>query len=70
MRLSTGKSAALQGITPNTYAGFVLCVLPVQHRNAVLQGITHDIHADVAHDEGIMQMHDDAEKFDPRTEQV
>jgi solute carrier family 20 (sodium-dependent phosphate transporter) len=39
-------------------------------RNAALRGVTHDIHADVKDDEGIMQMHDDAEKFDPRTETV
>lgn len=39
-------------------------------RNAALSGMTHDIHADVKHDDEIMQMHEDAEKFDPRTEQV
>ncbi|WIA29452.1 hypothetical protein OEZ86_011953 [Tetradesmus obliquus] len=39
-------------------------------RNAALSGITHDIHADVKHDEAIMEMHDAAEKFDPRTEHV
>jgi sodium-dependent phosphate transporter len=39
-------------------------------RNAALSGISHDIHADVKHDEGIMEMHEAAEKFDPRTETV
>eukprot|EP00878_Enallax_costatus_P032942 GHUV01036296.1.p1 GENE.GHUV01036296.1~~GHUV01036296.1.p1 ORF type:complete len:434 (+),score=58.06 GHUV01036296.1:211-1512(+) len=39
-------------------------------RNAALSGVTHDIHNDVKQDEEIMQMHEDAEKFDPRTEQV
>jgi sodium-dependent phosphate transporter len=39
-------------------------------RNAALSGISHDIHADVKQDEGIMQMHEAAEKFDPRTETV
>lgn len=44
--------------------------MSASYRNAALQGVTHDIHADVVHDEGIMEMHNDAEKFDPRTEQV
>uniref|UniRef100_A0A383VLB7 Phosphate transporter n=1 Tax=Tetradesmus obliquus TaxID=3088 RepID=A0A383VLB7_TETOB len=39
-------------------------------RNAALSGVTHDIHADVKDDEAIMDMHDAAEKFDPRTEHV
>lgn len=39
-------------------------------RNAALKGVTHDIHADVRDQEQIMTMHDDAERFDPRTEQV
>ena len=39
-------------------------------RNAALSGISTDIHKDVEHDEELMAMHDDAEKFDPRTEQV
>lgn len=39
-------------------------------RNIFLRGMTHDIHADVKEDEGIMQMHADAERFDPRTEEV
>ncbi|KAF6251745.1 phosphate transporter family-domain-containing protein [Scenedesmus sp. NREL 46B-D3] len=39
-------------------------------RNAALSGVTHDIHADVKDDEAIMEMHDSAEKFDPRTEHV
>lgn len=39
-------------------------------RNAALRGMTHDIHADVKDNHDIMQMHDDAEKFDPRTETV
>jgi sodium-dependent phosphate transporter len=39
-------------------------------RNAALSGVTHDIHADVKDDEGIMEMHEAAEKFDPRTEHV
>jgi hypothetical protein len=32
--------------------------------------MTHDIHADVKQDAGIMAMHADAERFDPRTEEV
>lgn len=32
--------------------------------------MTHDIHADVQQDESIMAMHADAERFDPRTEEV
>lgn len=32
-------------------------------RNKALSGVTHDIHADIKHDEGIMDMHDTAEKF-------
>jgi sodium-dependent phosphate transporter len=39
-------------------------------RNAALSGISHDIHADVVHDEAIMDMHEAAERFDPRTETV
>jgi hypothetical protein len=39
-------------------------------RNAALSGLTHDIHTDVKQDDAIMEMHDDAEKFDPRTEEV
>ncbi|WIA18457.1 hypothetical protein OEZ85_009915 [Tetradesmus obliquus] len=39
-------------------------------RNAALSGISHDIHADVEHDAAIMDMHDSAERFDPRTETV
>jgi sodium-dependent phosphate transporter len=39
-------------------------------RNAALSGVSTDIHKDVAHDEGIQEMHDAAEKFDPRTEEV
>lgn len=40
------------------------------YRNVALSGVTHDIHKDVTDNEEIMQMHEDAEKFDPRTEQV
>ena len=39
-------------------------------RNAMLKGISTDIHEDVAHDEVTVAMHDAAEKFDPRTEQI
>ena len=39
-------------------------------RNVALSGISTDIHKDIAHDEELLTMHDDAEKFDPRTEQV
>lgn len=39
-------------------------------RNSALSGLTHDIHKDIQHDDAIMEMHDNAEKFDPRTEQV
>jgi hypothetical protein len=40
------------------------------YRNVALSGMTHDIHEDVKQDEGIMAMHADAERFDPRTEEV
>uniref|UniRef100_A0A383WJI0 Phosphate transporter n=1 Tax=Tetradesmus obliquus TaxID=3088 RepID=A0A383WJI0_TETOB len=39
-------------------------------RNAALSGLTHDIYADVEGNDKIQEMHDDAEKFDPRTEEV
>ena len=39
-------------------------------RNAMLKGISTDIHEDVQHDEHTLAMHDAAEKFDPRTEQI
>lgn len=39
-------------------------------RNIALKGITHDIHADVAENENVLARKDDAEKFDPRTEEV
>lgn len=39
-------------------------------RNIFLRGMTHDIHQDVKDDDSIMQMHADAERFDPRTEEV
>jgi sodium-dependent phosphate transporter len=39
-------------------------------RNAALSGLSHDIHADIDGDAGLQDMHADAEKFDPRTEQV
>ncbi|KAF6262371.1 phosphate transporter [Scenedesmus sp. NREL 46B-D3] len=39
-------------------------------RNAALAGVSHDIHADVQDDETIMDMHEAAERFDPRTETV
>jgi hypothetical protein len=32
--------------------------------------MTHDIHTDVKQDEAIVAMHADAERFDPRTEEV
>lgn len=32
--------------------------------------MTHDIHADVAENEAVIARKDDAEKFDPRTEEV
>jgi hypothetical protein len=35
-----------------------------------LSGMTHDLHADVKQDEGIMAMHADAERLNPRTEEV
>lgn len=44
----------------------VVCVC----RNAALAGVTHDIHADVKEDPTLVNLHADAEKFDPRTEQV
>jgi sodium-dependent phosphate transporter len=39
-------------------------------RNIALSGATHDIHEDVKEDADLMEMHESAEKFDPRTEQV
>uniref|UniRef100_A0A383W377 Phosphate transporter n=1 Tax=Tetradesmus obliquus TaxID=3088 RepID=A0A383W377_TETOB len=39
-------------------------------RNAALAGLSHDIHADITDDQKLQDMHADAEKFDPRTEQV
>ncbi|KAF6263080.1 phosphate transporter [Scenedesmus sp. NREL 46B-D3] len=39
-------------------------------RNAAFRGVSHDIHEDISADEGLQVMHADAEKFDPRTEQV
>lgn len=39
-------------------------------RNAALSGVSTDIHDGVHHDEELLQMHEDAEKFDPRTEEV
>lgn len=39
-------------------------------RNAALKGVTHDIHADIKGDTKLEEMHEAAEKFDPRTEQV
>lgn len=35
-----------------------------------LKGMTHDIHADVAENQAVIERKDDAEKFDPRTEEV
>lgn len=35
-----------------------------------LRGISHEVHEDIKDNESIMKMHDDAEKFDPRTEEV
>jgi phosphate/sulfate permease len=32
--------------------------------------VVHDVHKDVAEDKVVMEMHTDAEKFDPRTEEV
>jgi solute carrier family 20 (sodium-dependent phosphate transporter) len=39
-------------------------------RNAALSGMTVDIHDDIKNEEELITMHDDAEKFDPRTEEV
>eukprot|EP00775_Hariotina_reticulata_P009363 gene9363-9526_t len=39
-------------------------------RNVALAGMNHDIHKDIAEDTSLQQMHADAEKFDPRTEEV
>ncbi|WIA17922.1 hypothetical protein OEZ85_009416 [Tetradesmus obliquus] len=39
-------------------------------RNAALAGLSHDIHADITDDQKLQDMHADAERFDPRTEQV
>eukprot|EP00879_Flechtneria_rotunda_P019367 GHRR01020340.1.p2 GENE.GHRR01020340.1~~GHRR01020340.1.p2 ORF type:complete len:155 (-),score=17.75 GHRR01020340.1:20-484(-) len=39
-------------------------------RNVALRGVTHDIHSDVKQDESVVQMHADAERFDPRTEEA
>jgi sodium-dependent phosphate transporter len=39
-------------------------------RNAVLKGVSVDIHEDVNHTTEIADMHANAEKFDPRTEQI
>jgi sodium-dependent phosphate transporter len=39
-------------------------------RNAAFSGLSHDIHADIDGHQGLQDMHADAEKFDPRTEQV
>jgi sodium-dependent phosphate transporter len=39
-------------------------------RNAALSGVNHDIHADIDGNQELQDMHADAEKFDPRTEQM
>lgn len=39
-------------------------------RNAMLKGVSVDIHEYVAHNADIAEMHANAEKFDPRTEQI
>jgi phosphate/sulfate permease len=39
-------------------------------RNAALSGMAHDIHDDIKDDEQLQDMHADAERFDPRTEEV
>ncbi|WIA38221.1 hypothetical protein OEZ86_001565 [Tetradesmus obliquus] len=39
-------------------------------RNAALSGLSHDIHADIDGNQELTDMHADAERFDPRTEQV
>jgi sodium-dependent phosphate transporter len=39
-------------------------------RNAALKGLSVDIHEDVNHTTEIAEMHANAEKFDPRTEQI
>jgi sodium-dependent phosphate transporter len=39
-------------------------------RNAMLKGVSADIHEDVHHDERTTTMHESAEKFDPRTEHI
>lgn len=42
----------------------------LRFKNKALHGLTVDIHDDIKDDAALTQMHDDAEKFDPRTEQV
>ena len=42
----------------------------LRFKNAALKGVNVDIHHDIKDDTSLTQMHDDAEKFDPRTEQV
>eukprot|EP00877_Chromochloris_zofingiensis_P004930 jgi/Chrzof1/14438/Cz09g02260.t1 len=39
-------------------------------RNGALAGATVEIHDEIAKDPKLQEMHDDAEKFDPRTEEV
>lgn len=39
-------------------------------RNAVLSGLNHDIHADIEEGDVLHAMHADAERFDPRTEEI
>ena len=42
----------------------------LRFKNKALHGLTVDIHDDIKGDDKLTAMHDDAEKFDPRTEQV
>lgn len=39
-------------------------------RNAAVRGLNHDIHEDIKDDSQLQEMHADAERFDPRTEEV
>lgn len=49
----------------------VSALLLYMFRNAALKGVSHDVHADVKEaDQTITDIHNNAEKFDPRTEEV
>jgi hypothetical protein len=52
------------------YWSLTTCTFPATRRNAALSGLSHDIHADIGDNQQLQDMHADAEKFDPRTEQV